>query len=74
MKAQFASDDIRKPVRYGEGFMDDGTKDRAFLKHYANPFSHWIKFWPLTPEDYRYAPVVMSNISSARCIKVLNIF
>ncbi|WOL08653.1 hypothetical protein Cni_G17406 [Canna indica] len=53
VKAGLASEDVRKPVRFSEGFMHNNNKKRALLKLYAHPLSHWIQFWPLTPVHYR---------------------
>ncbi|OAY69596.1 Hyoscyamine 6-dioxygenase [Ananas comosus] len=50
-KGQFASDDIRRPVRYETGTKDG--KARSFLKHYAHPLSDWIHLWPAEPPSYR---------------------
>ncbi|WOL06108.1 Hyoscyamine 6-dioxygenase [Canna indica] len=53
VKAGLASEDVRKPVRFSEGFMHNNNNKRAFLKLYAHPLSHCIQFWPLTPVHYR---------------------
>lgn len=54
-KAEFASEDISKPVRYGESPRDGISKARDILKLYAHPLGDWIHLWPLTPKGYRYA-------------------
>lgn len=52
-KQEFASDDIRQPVRYGTSSKDGTHMSRAFLKHYAHPLSEWMKYWPEKPPTYR---------------------
>ncbi|CAI9279300.1 unnamed protein product [Lactuca saligna] len=55
-KMQFASANVREPVRYGTS-MNHGTDKmfywRDFIKHYANPISEWIQLWPSNPPTYR---------------------
>ncbi|KAJ6804547.1 protein DOWNY MILDEW RESISTANCE 6-like [Iris pallida] len=46
-KAEYASEDIHLPVRYGASM-----KPRDFIKQYAHPLGEWSKFWPSSP-DYR---------------------
>ncbi|XBI59058.1 hypothetical protein VPH35_040194 [Triticum aestivum] len=43
-KQEFASDDIRRPVRYGTSSKDGTRPSRTFLKHYAHPLSEWMKY------------------------------
>ncbi|XP_020159574.1 flavanone 3-dioxygenase 3 isoform X1 [Aegilops tauschii subsp. strangulata] len=52
-KQEFASDDIRRPVRYGTSSKDGTRPSRTFLKHYAHPLSEWMKYWPEKPPTYR---------------------
>jgi hypothetical protein len=52
-KEEFASDDIRQPIRYDTSSRDGISMSRSFLKHYANPLDDWIKFWPTQPPTYR---------------------
>ncbi|KAK6145671.1 hypothetical protein DH2020_022491 [Rehmannia glutinosa] len=55
-KANFMSNDVHKPVRYGSSLKDGVDKVqfwRVFLKHYAHPLKDWIGLWPHTPLDYR---------------------
>ncbi|OAY78378.1 2'-deoxymugineic-acid 2'-dioxygenase, partial [Ananas comosus] len=52
-KAEIASEDVKRPVRY-EGAQHDGdSNSRLLLKHYAHPLSEWIHFWPRNPPEYR---------------------
>ncbi|KAL6651585.1 hypothetical protein ACP70R_010510 [Stipagrostis hirtigluma subsp. patula] len=52
-KEEFASDDLRQPVRYDTSSKDSISMSRAFLKHYAHPLSDWIQYWPQQPSIYR---------------------
>ncbi|KAL6651846.1 hypothetical protein ACP70R_010771 [Stipagrostis hirtigluma subsp. patula] len=52
-KEEFASADIRQPIRYDTSSRDGISKARSFLKHYANPLEDWIQFWPMHPPTYR---------------------
>ncbi|KVH97174.1 hypothetical protein Ccrd_000734 [Cynara cardunculus var. scolymus] len=55
-KMQFASANVREPVRYGTSMnhvMDKVFYWRDFIKHYANPISEWIHLWPSTPPTYK---------------------
>ncbi|KAL5216763.1 hypothetical protein ABZP36_008164 [Zizania latifolia] len=52
-KEEFASDDIRQPIRYDTSSRDGISMSRSFLKHYANPLDDWIKLWPTQPPTYR---------------------
>ncbi|KAL6844396.1 hypothetical protein ACP4OV_026069 [Aristida adscensionis] len=52
-KEEFASDDLRQPVRYDTSSKDSISMSRAFLKHYAHPLSDWIQDWPQQPSIYR---------------------
>ncbi|XP_039121374.1 flavanone 3-dioxygenase 3-like [Dioscorea cayenensis subsp. rotundata] len=52
-KDALASNDIRKPVRYGASSKDSISDSRCFLKKYAHPLQEWIPLWPLSPPDYR---------------------
>ncbi|KAI3458366.1 hypothetical protein Pfo_015029 [Paulownia fortunei] len=55
-KAQFRSNDVYKPVRYGTSLKDGVDKVqfwRIFLKQYAHPLQDWIGLWPDIPPDYR---------------------
>ncbi|KAF7011417.1 hypothetical protein CFC21_025730 [Triticum aestivum] len=52
-KQEFASDDIRRPVRYGTSSKDGTRPARTFLKHYAHPLSEWLQYWPEKPPTYR---------------------
>jgi isopenicillin N synthase-like dioxygenase len=52
-KEQFASQDLRKPVRYDTSSKDSISMSRAFLKHYAHPPRDWIQYWPDKPPIYR---------------------
>lgn len=52
-KEEFASTDIRHPVRYDTSSRDGISKARSFFKHYANPLPDWVSFWPLQPPSYR---------------------
>ena len=53
MKEEFASDDLRQPVRYDTSSKDGISMSRAFLKHYAHPLSDWMQYWPEKPSIYR---------------------
>ncbi|EES11613.1 protein DOWNY MILDEW RESISTANCE 6 [Sorghum bicolor] len=52
-KEEFASEDLRQPVRYDTSSKDSISMSRAFLKHYAHPLSDWIQYWPEKPTIYR---------------------
>ncbi|XP_066342880.1 flavanone 3-dioxygenase 3-like [Miscanthus floridulus] len=52
-KEEFASEDLRQPVRYDTSSKDSISMSRAFLKHYAHPLSDWIQYWPEKPPIYR---------------------
>ena len=52
-KEEFASDDLRQPVRYNSSTNDGISMSRSFLKHYANPLSEWLQYWPQKPPAYR---------------------
>jgi len=52
-KEKFASEDLRRPVRYDASSKDSISMPRAFLKHYAHPLSEWIQYWPQQPPIYR---------------------
>ncbi|KAL5214275.1 hypothetical protein ABZP36_003427 [Zizania latifolia] len=52
-KEEFASDDIRQPIRYDTSSRDGISMFRSFLKHYANPLHDWIQLWPTQPPAYR---------------------
>jgi len=52
-KEKFASEDLRRPVRYDTSSKDSISMPRAFLKHYAHPLSEWIQYWPQQPPIYR---------------------
>lgn len=49
VKEEFASDDLRQPVRYDTSSKDGISMSRAFLKHYAHPLSDWVQYWPEDP-------------------------
>lgn len=53
VKEEFASDDLRQPVRYDTSSKDGISMSRAFLKHYAHPLSDWVQYWPEDPAIYR---------------------
>ncbi|KAM0878401.1 hypothetical protein ACQ4PT_034894 [Festuca glaucescens] len=53
IKEEFASDDLRQPVRYDTSSKDGISMSRAFLKHYAHPLSNWMQYWPEKPPIYR---------------------
>jgi isopenicillin N synthase-like dioxygenase len=53
IKEEFASDDLRQPVRYDTSSKDGISMSRAFLKHYAHPLSDWMQYWPEKPPIYR---------------------
>ncbi|KAK1686390.1 hypothetical protein QYE76_047238 [Lolium multiflorum] len=53
IKEEFASDDLREPVRYDTSSKDGISMSRAFLKHYAHPLSDWMQYWPEKPPTYR---------------------
>ena len=50
-KEKFASEDLRRPVRYDTSSKDSISMPRAFLKHYAHPLSEWIQYWPQQPSS-----------------------
>uniref|UniRef100_A0A453DC61 Fe2OG dioxygenase domain-containing protein n=2 Tax=Aegilops tauschii subsp. strangulata TaxID=200361 RepID=A0A453DC61_AEGTS len=52
-KEEFASDDLRRPVRYDTSSKDGISMSRAYLKHYAHPLSEWVQYWPEKPPIYR---------------------
>ncbi|KAL6844149.1 hypothetical protein ACP4OV_025822 [Aristida adscensionis] len=52
-KEEFASADIRQPIRYDTSSRDGISKARSFLKHYANPLEEWVQYWPMHPPTYR---------------------
>ncbi|CAL5029431.1 unnamed protein product [Urochloa decumbens] len=52
-KELFASEDIRRPIRYDTSSRDGISKARSFLKHYANPLEDWEQYWPMHPPSYR---------------------
>ncbi|KAL6651849.1 hypothetical protein ACP70R_010774 [Stipagrostis hirtigluma subsp. patula] len=52
-KEEFASNDIRQPIRYDTSSRDGISLARSFLKLYANPLDDWIQFWPAHPPTYR---------------------
>ncbi|OEL25420.1 Protein DOWNY MILDEW RESISTANCE 6 [Dichanthelium oligosanthes] len=52
-KEEFASEDLRQPVRYDTSSKDSISVSRAFLKHYAHPLDDWIQYWPQQPPIYR---------------------
>lgn len=55
-KMPLASTDASKPVRYGTSLnvVNDKVKYwRDFIKHYSNPISTWIEFWPSDPPSYK---------------------
>ena len=52
-KEEFASEDLRQPVRYDTSSKDSISMSRAFLKHYAHPLSDWVQYWPEKPPIYR---------------------
>ncbi|XP_062227059.1 flavanone 3-dioxygenase 3-like [Phragmites australis] len=52
-KEEFASDDLRQPIRYDTSSKDSISMSRAFLKHYAHPLSDWIQYWPRQSPIYR---------------------
>jgi isopenicillin N synthase-like dioxygenase len=52
-KEKFASEELRRPVRYDTSSKDSISMSRAFLKHYAHPISEWIQYWPQEPPIYR---------------------
>ncbi|GJN01405.1 hypothetical protein PR202_ga18670 [Eleusine coracana subsp. coracana] len=52
-KEEFASDDIRQPIRYDRSSRDGISLARSFLKHYANPLEDWIDCWPANPPTDR---------------------
>jgi isopenicillin N synthase-like dioxygenase len=53
IKEEFASDDLRQPVRYDTSSKDGISMSRAFLKHYAHHLSDWMQYWPEKPPTYR---------------------
>nr|AEV41047.1 putative flavonol synthase/flavanone 3-hydroxylase [Oryza minuta] len=53
IKKEYASDDIRQPVRYDTSSKDGISMSRAFLKHYAHPLCDWLQYWPQQPPIYR---------------------
>uniref|UniRef100_A0A0E0G747 Fe2OG dioxygenase domain-containing protein n=1 Tax=Oryza nivara TaxID=4536 RepID=A0A0E0G747_ORYNI len=55
IKKEYASDDIRQPVRYDTSSKDGISMSRAFLKHYAHPLCNWLQYWPQQPPIYRQA-------------------
>uniref|UniRef100_A0A0D9WAW3 Fe2OG dioxygenase domain-containing protein n=1 Tax=Leersia perrieri TaxID=77586 RepID=A0A0D9WAW3_9ORYZ len=55
IKEEYASDDIRQPVRYDTSSKDGISMSRAFLKHYAHPLCDWLQYWPQQPPIYRQA-------------------
>lgn len=52
-KEEFASDDLRRPVRYDTSSKDGISMSRSYLKHYAHPLSEWKQYWPENPPIYR---------------------
>ncbi|EYU35161.1 hypothetical protein ABFS82_06G120100 [Erythranthe guttata] len=55
-KAEYMSNDVHNPVRYGTSLKDGEDKVqfwRVFLKHYAHPLQDWVGLWPHNPPDYR---------------------
>ncbi|KAG5627047.1 hypothetical protein H5410_012265 [Solanum commersonii] len=55
-KRNLLSSNVHDPVRYGTSL--NHVKDkvyfwRDFLKHYANPTSTWLDFWPSNPTGYK---------------------
>ncbi|XP_049384290.1 flavanone 3-dioxygenase 3-like [Solanum stenotomum] len=55
-KRHLLSSNVHDPVRYGTSL--NHVKDkvyfwRDFLKHYANPTSTWLDFWPSNPTGYK---------------------
>ncbi|XP_044326698.1 flavanone 3-dioxygenase 3-like [Triticum aestivum] len=52
-KEEFASDDLRRPVRYDTSSKDGISMSRAYLKHYAHPLGEWMQYWPENPPIYR---------------------
>ncbi|KAI5009986.1 hypothetical protein ZWY2020_012123 [Hordeum vulgare] len=53
IKEEFASDDIRQPVRYDTSSKDGISLSRALLKLYARPLSDWVQYWSEKPPIYR---------------------
>ncbi|KAJ3681804.1 hypothetical protein LUZ60_014377 [Juncus effusus] len=52
-KTKFASNDVKRPVRYEDGLKGSENKPRLLLKHYANPLADWVHLWPPNPPYYR---------------------